>query len=108
MQKVNEEKLLHDHAELVAKREENLAEVEADAREYAANHGYSEDKTEQFVAFTKELEGDGLSTDEKAKLELLASYIEEVEDFAEEAGSDEGAPSEEAEPAPATASTFVI
>ena len=108
MLKVNEEKLLLDHAELVAKREEHLAEIEADARAYAQAHGYDEEKASQFIAFTKELEGDGLSAEDKVRLELFESYIEEVEDFAEEAGSDEGAPSEEAEPAPATASTFVI
>ncbi len=80
MQKVNEEKLLHDHAELIGKRGEHLAEIEADAREYATNHGYDEEKTEKFIAFTKELEGDGLSAEENAKLELLGSYIDEVED----------------------------
>lgn len=108
MLKVNEEKLLHDHAELIEKREEHLAEIEKQATLYAIERSYSEEKTAQFVAFTKELEGDGLSAEDRAKLDLLASYIEEVEDPAEEVGSDEGAPSEEAEPAPATASAFVI
>ena len=78
------------------------------ARAYATAHGYSEDKTAQFIAFTKELEGDGLSAEDKARLELFESYIEEVEDPVEEVGSDSGAPSEEAETAPATESTFVI
>ena len=84
MQKVNEEKLLLDHAGLIVKREEHLAEIEADARLYAASHGYDEEKTEKFVAFTKGLEGDGLSAEDKAKLEILEAYIEEVEDPAEE------------------------
>ena len=97
MLKVNEEKLLHDHAELVAKREENLAEVEADAREYATAHSYSDEKTEKFVAFTKELEGDGLSAEDKARLDILESYIEEVEDPVEEAVIDDEASQTDAE-----------
>lgn len=89
MKKVNEEKLLLDHAELVAKREANLAEIEKQATIYAIDRGYSEEKTAQFIAFTKELEGDGLSAEENAKLELLESYIEEVEDPAVETEVDE-------------------
>ena len=108
MLKVNEEKLLHDHAELVAKRDEHLAEIETDARAYATAHGYSEDKTAQFIAFTKELEGDGLSAEDKARLELFESYIEEVEDPVEESEGSEGETSDETATAPATASTFVI
>lgn len=88
MLKVNEGKLLFDHEQLVAKRETNLAEVEADARAYAEAHDYDEEKTEKFIAFTKELEGDGLSSEEKAKLEILESYIEEVEDPVEETVAD--------------------
>lgn len=84
MQKVNAEKLLLDHAELVANREANLAEIEKQAKIYAIDRGYSEEKTAQFVAFTKELEGDGLSAEETAKLALLGSYIDEVEDPVEE------------------------
>ena len=89
MLKVNEERLLHDREELVARREVNLAEIEADAREYAIARGYDEDKTERFVAFTKELEGNGLSAEEKTKLEILESYIEEVEEPVEEMEEDE-------------------
>lgn len=97
MLKVNEERLLFDHAELVGKRAEHLAEIEADAREYSASHGYDEEKTEKFVAFTKELEGDGLSAEDKAKLELLESYIYEVENPAEEVEIDGEASKTDAE-----------
>ena len=89
MLKVKEESLLFDHAELVGKRAEHLAEIERQARQYAIERGYDEDKTEQFVAFTKDLEGDGLSAEEKAKLDLLASYIEEVEEPIAEAEHEE-------------------
>ena len=83
MLKVNEERLLHDHAELVEKREANLAEIEKEARIYAISRKYDEETTAQFVAFTQKLEGDGLSAEESAKLEVLATYIEDVEDVAE-------------------------
>ena len=84
MLKVNEEKLLLDHKALVDKRETNLAEIERQATLYAVERGYDEAKTEQFVAFTKELEGNGLTAEENAKLELLSTYIEEVEEPAQE------------------------
>lgn len=84
MLKVNEEQLLLDHKELVDKKEKNLAAIEKQATLYAIERGYDEEKTAQFVAFTKDLEGDGLTLEETAKLELLSSYIEEVEDPAQE------------------------
>ena len=89
MLKVNEEKLLLDHAGLIAKREEHLAEIERQAQIYAIERGYDEEKTAQFIAFTKELEGDGLSAEDKAKLELLESYIYEVEEPVEEVEREE-------------------
>lgn len=89
MLKVNEEKLLLDHKELVDKRETNLAAIEKQATLYAIERGYNEEKTAQFVAFTKELEGDGLSVEEKAKLEILNSYIDVIEDTEEKPTSDE-------------------
>lgn len=89
MLKVNEEKLLVDHKALVDKRETNLAAIEKQATLYAIERGYDEAKTAQFVAFTKELEGNGLTAEETAKLELLSSYIEEVEEPAQEEVADE-------------------
>lgn len=105
MQKVNVEKLLLDHAGLIVKREEHLAEIEKQATLYAIERGYDEAKTEQFVAFTKELEGDGLSAEDKAKLEILESYIEEVEDSVEEAEIDGEVSKTDAEEAFVTGTT---
>ncbi len=78
MLKVNEEKLLSDHKALGAKKFENLAAIEKDATAYAVAHGYDEEKTAKFVAFTQEIQGNGLSAEESTKLEILGSYIEEV------------------------------
>ena len=89
MLKVNEKKLLLDHKALVDKRETNLAEIEKQATLYAIDRGYDETKTAQFVAFTKELEGNGLPAEENAKLELLSAYVEEVEEPAQEEVADE-------------------
>ena len=83
MLKVNEEKILFDRKELVEKKEKNLAAIEVDAKAYAVSHGYDEDKTEKFAKFTQELQGDGLSAEESAKLELLSSYIDDVEEGVE-------------------------
>lgn len=84
MQKVNEDKLLLDYLELSEQAENNLVEIEARATKYAIERGYDEEKTAKFVAFTRELEGNGLSAEDNAKLGLLGSYIDEVEDPVEE------------------------
>lgn len=90
MLKVNEEKILFDHKELVEKKEKNLAAIEIDAKAYAVAHGYDEEKTAKFIAFTQDIQGNGLSDKEKAKLEILTGYIDEVEEpVAEEAESAE-------------------
>ena len=108
MLKVNEEKLLHDYEELVEKRENNFEDVEKQARLYAIERGYDEDKTEQFVAFTKNLEGDGLSDEDKVKLEILDAYVEKSEDLAEDAESEGTDTSDETVSATAYASNFGI
>lgn len=90
MLKVNEEKLLQDRKELVTKKNENLAAIEIDAKAYAVAHGYDEEKTAKFIAFTQDIQGNGLSDKENAKLEILSAYIDEVEETpAEEAESAE-------------------
>lgn len=89
MLKVNEEKLLHDHKELVEKKEKNLAAIEVDAKAYAVAHGYDEEKTAKFIAFTQEIQGNGLSDKENAKLDILSAYIDEVEEPVEEVVSAE-------------------
>ena len=80
MLKVNEEKILRDAQALVAKKHDNLAKIEADAKEYAVKHGYSDEQTEKFVKFVQENEGNGLSAEEGVKLQILSSYIEMVEE----------------------------
>ena len=92
MLKVNEEKILADYLSLVEKKEKGLAAVETDAKAYALAHGYDEEKTAKFVAFTQEIQGSGLSDKELSKLELLGSYIDEVEEPAEEIVGQDPAP----------------
>lgn len=84
MLKVNEEKIIEDYSALVAKQEKGLSAVEADAKAYAVAHGYDDEKTAKFVAFTQEIQGSGLSDKELAKLEVLSSYIDEVQEPVEE------------------------
>lgn len=91
MLKVDKEKILQDYCELVAEKDNNLSKIEADARAYALAHGYNEEKTQKFIAFvTQEIEGNGLSAEESAKLEILSSYIDEVEESIEEVVEREG------------------
>lgn len=80
MLKVNEEKIIEDYSVLVSKQERNLAAIEVDAKAYAAAHGYDAEKTAKFVAFTQDIQGNGLSDKENAKLEFLSSYIGEIEE----------------------------
>lgn len=98
MLKVNEEKILADFLSLVEKKEKGLSAVEADAKSYALAHGYSEEQTAKFIAYTQEIQGSGLSDDEIAKLEVLGSYIEEIEVPAEA----------NVEPDPALAASTVV
>lgn len=80
MLKVNEEKILADYNGLVEEKEKGLSAVEADAKAYALAHGYDEEKTAKFIAFTQDIQGSGLSDKELAKLEVLSSYIEDIEE----------------------------
>lgn len=84
MLKVNEEKIIEDYSVLVSKQERNLAAIEVDAKAYAVSHGYDEEKTAKFVAFTQDIQGNGLSDKENAKLDILSAYIDEVEEPAEQ------------------------
>lgn len=84
MLKVNEDKILFDHKELVDKKDKNLAAIEVDAKAYAVAHGYDDEKTAKFVTFTQDIQGNGLSDKENAKLEILSAYIDEVEEPAEQ------------------------
>lgn len=104
MLKVNEEQILADYNSLVVKKAKGLAAVETDAKAYAQAHGYNEEKTAKFVAFTQEIQGSGLSDKEIEKLEILGAYIEEVG----ETGTEELEMTEESEvSAPANATVNV-
>lgn len=92
MLKVNEEKILADYKELVEKKEKGLSAVEADAKAYAVAHGYSEEQTAKFIAYTQEIQGSGLSEKEYETLQLLDAYIEEIEEPAEESVGQEPVP----------------
>lgn len=84
MLKVNEKKLLEDYCELVSKKDNNLAKIEADARVYAQAHGYNDEKMHKFIAFVaQEIEGNGLSEEDMIKFNILSAYIAEVEEIDE-------------------------
>lgn len=84
MLKVNEEKLLHDYRILDAKKHDNLAVIKKDAKAYAEAHGYDEAQTAEFIACVTKLQNGGLTAEESAKLEVLSSYIEDVEEPVEQ------------------------
>ena len=91
MLKVNEEKLLHDYRILAAKKHDNLALIEKDAKAYAVAHNYNEAQTAELVICITKLQNNGLSAEESAKLEILADYIEEVAETVDESGLAESA-----------------
>ncbi len=78
MLKVNEEKILQDIDILRNKKSENLAKIEADVKTVAISRNYDEDKMAKLIAYAQELEGNGLSNEDNAKLVILENYIEEV------------------------------
>lgn len=78
MLKVNEEKLLHDYHVLDAKKADNLAVIEKDAKAYAEAHGYNEAQTAELMACVTKLQNGGLTADESAKLAILGEYIDDV------------------------------
>lgn len=80
MKKVNAEKILQDIELLNQKRAENLAKIEADATEFAVSHHFDETHTAGFVDYVKESANFGLSAEDNTKLNILSSYIEEVEE----------------------------
>lgn len=84
MLKVKDDKILQDFQDLKESKEKKLAEIEANARDYAVQHHYSEDLTAKFVAFTKEEEGKEVLKQDNHRLEILSQYIEEVPDMVEE------------------------
>lgn len=78
--KVNVDKLLADYNALSAKQDKKLAEIEVEARAYAAKRGFDEDKTLETIDVFQSLENNGLSDEDAAKFNLLDEYIEEVDE----------------------------
>lgn len=89
MLKVNEEKILREYNDLLAKRKIARANIAAAAKSFAMNRGYGEEKTADFVAYVLDTENDGLSASESDKLEFLSDYIDEVPDEVQEAQNGE-------------------
>lgn len=79
MLKVNEEKLLNDHKELVEKKGVCVAKIEAETKAFASTLGYDDIKTSELVAFVIGKDN-GLSDEENAKLNILSAYVEEIDD----------------------------
>lgn len=77
---IDREKLLQDYNDLLAKQELGLAEVETAARAFAVQRGYDVEKTAAFIEYVKDNESDGLSNDERIKLNILSAYISVVSD----------------------------
>lgn len=84
MLKVNEEKILLDYNELQEKRSKNLANLEAQVRNFALSLGYDEKKTQGLISYVQNQNGNGLSEKDTALLEILSSYIDEVEEVVEQ------------------------
>lgn len=80
MLKVNEEKILADYKSILEKKSVKVAEIEAQVRPFAASLGYDEEKTKGLIDYVQKQNGNGLSAEDTAKLELLSSYIDEVEE----------------------------
>ena len=95
--KVNTEKLIVDYNALAEKQEKKLAEIELEARAYAAKRGFDEDKALETIDAFQALENNGLSDEDAEKFNLLDEYIEEVE----EKSAEEGNPTEQSSNPPA-------
>lgn len=80
MLKVNVDKLLADYNALVEKQEKKLKEIEAEARAYATKRGFDADKTAETIDAFQALENNGLSDEDGEKLNVLDSYIDEVDE----------------------------
>lgn len=80
MLKVNVDKLLADYNALVEKQEKKLKEIETEARAYATKRGFDADKTAETIDAFQALENNGLSDEDGEKLNVLDSYIDEVDE----------------------------
>lgn len=84
MLKVNKEKILADYKTILEKQSVRIAEIEAQVRPFAVSLGYDEEKTKGLIAYIQGQNGNGLSSEDTAKLEILSSYIDEVEETVSE------------------------
>lgn len=82
MLKVNEDKIIADYKALQEKKTANIANIETQVRSFALSLGYDEEKTKGLIGYVQKQSGNGLSAEENARLEILGSYIEEVEEEA--------------------------
>ena len=80
MLKVNVDKLLADYNALVEKQEKKLKEIETEARAYATKRGFDADKTAETIDAFQALENNGRSDEDGEKLNVLDSYIDEVDE----------------------------
>ena len=80
MLKVNVDKILADYNAIVEKQEKKLKEIETEARAYAAKRGFDADKTAETIDTFQALENNGLSDEDGEKLNVLDSYIDEVDE----------------------------
>lgn len=81
MLKVNTDKILEDYNTLNDLYNQNLKGIESEARGFANMRGYDEEKTEQFVKYVLQMEGNGgLCAEDKAVLDTLSKYLIEVAD----------------------------
>ena len=80
MLKVNVDKLLADYNALVEKQEKKLKEIETEARAYATKRGFDADKTAETIDAFQALENNGLSDEDGEKINVLDSYIDEVDE----------------------------
>lgn len=79
MKAVNSEMLLQDYEILAAEQAARLAEIERQALSFANSRGYNAERAEEFIAFVKKTENNGLTEQEKALFDVLGKYIYEVE-----------------------------
>lgn len=78
MLKVNEEKILNDYNMLITKKESHAKMLKEQLKAFAVGTlGYSEEKTNELIAFAIE-KNNGLSADEADKLSFLTTYVEEI------------------------------
>lgn len=80
MLKINTDKMFEDLAVLRTAKMTQLEATEQAARSFAASRYYDEARTSELIKSMQAIEGDGLCATDRAKLNFLETYIEEVDD----------------------------